>query len=477
MIPPSIVIKNGALPDNPGVYFYYDAKGELLYIGKATSLKKRVGSYFTKAHPSTSLGTGSARIGELVHRIARIDYSEVPTVIEALVLEANQIRAHQPPYNVLQRDDKSFLYLCITNEDFPKPVLLRGLDLERMDIRPFSKELSPKARQKFLAVFGPYTSGRSLRTALDLVRKTIPWSTCTPPASGRVLPLRPPRLSREAGSPLASPGVRPCFDAQIGKCPGVCTGAISKRAYRAIIRQLVMFFSGDKDKLLRQLRRDMTAAAKEKRFEDAAALRNRVFALEHIHDVSLIIKDDVPSTAYHAPSTGFIDINGRLEAYDIAHTSGTSNVASMVVFEDSKPLKSAYRKFRIKSFEGSNDVGAMEEVLRRRLQRAVTPPLARGGVTSATTWPLPELMIIDGGEVQVERVQRVLDEFGFRVPIVGIAKGFDRKQDRLVYDTTNKELQRVVTTFKEVLQHARDEAHRFAGSYHRVLRSKRSLGI
>lgn len=439
MIPPSIVIKNGALPDNPGVYFYYDVKGELLYIGKATSLKKRVGSYFTKAH--------DARIGELVHRIARIDYIEVPTVIEALVLEANQIRAHQPPYNVLQRDDKSFLYLCITNEDFPKPVLLRGLDLERMDIRPFSKELSPKARQKFLAVFGPYTSGRSLRTALDLVRKTIPWSTCTPPAS---------------------PGVKPCFDAQIGKCPGVCTGAISKRAYRAIIRQLVMFFSGDKDKLLRQLRRDMTAAAKEKRFEDAAALRNRVFALEHIHDVSLIIKDDVPSTVHHAPSTGFIDINGRLEAYDIAHTSGTSNVASMVVFEDGKPLKSAYRKFRMKSFEGSNDVGAMEEVLRRRLQRAVT---------SATTWPLPELMIIDGGEVQVERVQRVLDEFGFRVPIVGIAKGFDRKQDRLVYDTTNKELQRVVTTFKEVLQHARDEAHRFAGSYHRVLRSKRSLGI
>ena len=439
MIPAAIIIKNNALPDNPGVYFYYDAVGTLLYIGKATSLKKRVGSYFTKAH--------DARIGELVHRIARIEYIEVPTVIEALVLEANQIRTHQPPYNVLQRDDKSFLYLCITNEDFPKPVLLRGLDLERMDIRPFSKVLSPKARQKFIAVFGPYTSGRSLRTALDLIRKTIPWSTC--------------------GGVLA----RPCFDAQIGKCPGVCTGAISKRQYGAIIRQLVMFFSGDKDKLLRTLRREMSRAANAKKFEEAASLRNRVFALEHTQDVSLITKDDEVKSEKEKVKSGtrqFIDIDGRVEAYDIAHTSGTSNVASMVVFENAKPMKSAYRKFKIKSFEGSNDVGAMEEVMRRRLQRAVT---------SANTWPLPELMIIDGGELQVQRVQDVLDEFGLRVPIVGIAKGFDRKQDRLVFDESNVELTRVVTSFKEVLQYARDEAHRFAGSYHRVLRSKRSLGI
>lgn len=439
MIPAAIIIKNNALPDSPGVYFYYDAVGTLLYIGKATSLKKRVGSYFTKAH--------DARIGELVHRIARIEYIEVPTVIEALVLEANQIRTHQPPYNVLQRDDKSFLYLCITNEDFPKPVLLRGLDLERMDIKPFSKALSPKARAKFIAVFGPYTSGRSLRTALDLIRKTIPWSTC--------------------GGVLA----RPCFDAQIGKCPGVCTGAISKRAYGAIIRQLVMFFSGDKDKLLRTLRREMTRAANAKKFEEAASLRNRVFALEHIQDVSLITREDGEERGKwkeESNQKGFIDINGRLEAYDIAHTSGTSNVASMVVFENGKPMKSAYRKFKIKSFEGSNDVGAMEEVMRRRLQRAVT---------SANTWSLPELMIIDGGELQVQRVQDVLDEFGLRVPIVGIAKGFDRKQDRLVYDESNVELMRVVTSFKDMLQYARDEAHRFAGSYHRVLRSKRSLGI
>lgn len=440
MIPTVITIKNGILPDSPGVYFYYDADGKLLYIGKATSLKKRVGSYFVKAH--------DARLEELVRSIARIEYIEVPTVIEALVLEANQIKLHQPPFNIMQRDDKSFLYLCITNEDFPKPVLLRGFDLERMGIEPFSRILNAKAKQKFLAVYGPYISGRSLRTALELIRRTIPWSTCTP-----------------------NPQHRSCFDAQIGKCPGVCSGAIGKREYRKTMRQLMLFFGGKKAQLLRQLTREMNAAAKVKRFEEAARLRNRVFALEHIQDVSLITREEEEERRKWKQANAvrpFIDINGRLEAYDIAHTSGTSNVASMVVFEDGKPQKSEYRKFRIKGFEGANDVAAMEEVLRRRLARNLRTPNA---------WPLPELMIIDGGELQVSAAQRVLDEYGAKVPIVGIAKGFDRKQDRLVFDESNGELRRVVTSFKDVLAQVRDEAHRFAGVYHRVLRSRSSLGL
>ncbi|MBI1908299.1 UvrB/UvrC motif-containing protein, partial [Candidatus Uhrbacteria bacterium] len=379
--------------------------------------------------------------------IARIEYIETPTVIEALVLEANQIKKHQPPYNVMQRDDKSFLYLCITNEDFPKPVLLRGFDLERMGIKPFSRTLSLAARRKFLGVYGPYISGRSLRTALELVRKSIPWSTCAPGQN------------------------RPCFDAQIGKCPGVCVGVVSKNAYRKTMRQLMLFFSGKKDQLLRQLTREMQRAAKAGRFEEAAKLRDRVFALEHIKDISLITREEEDLRAKWRSDNAvrpFIDIDGRIEAYDIAHLSGTSNVASMVVFEGGRPSKSQYRRFRIKGFEGANDVAAMEEVIRRRVKRNVVTPNA---------WPLPELMVIDGGELQVAAAQHVLDELGVKVPVVGIAKGVDRKQDRLVYDESNAELKRVVTSFKTVLQAARDEAHRFAGAYHRVLRSKRSLGI
>jgi excinuclease ABC subunit C len=440
MIPNQVKILNNALPDAPGVYFYYNDKGKLLYVGKATSLKKRVGSYFVgkEKHPRTA---------ELVSKIVEIKYIQVPTVIEALVLEANQIRTHKPPYNILGRDDKSFIYLCITNEDFPKPVLMRGLDLERIGIQPFSKRLSLKARRKFLAVYGPYLSGRQLKMALDLVRRTIPWSTCNPPS--------------------VTGSTRPCFDAQIGKCPGVCSGAIDKKAYRRNIKKLMLFFEGKKDALLRQLKREMATAARKGQYELAAKLRDRVFALEHIQDIGLLMKEeftyDMPE-----PAPGHINALGRIEAYDIANISGTSNVASMVVFEGGKPNKNEYRKFRIKGFEGANDVGAMEEVMRRRLARLP------GADPEKDAWPLPDLLVIDGGEGQVNRVEQVLRELKLDIPVVGIAKGFDRKQDRLVFDKSNAELRRVTSAFKEVFQKARDEAHRFAGAYHRNLRGRQS---
>lgn len=446
MFPKTIKIKNNALPDNPGVYFYYDAAEKLLYIGKATSLKKRVGSYFTKAH--------DPRIAELVRRIARIDYIETPTVIEALVLEANQIKAHKPSFNILQRDDKSFLYLAISSEDFPKPVFMRGLDLERLGINPFAPNLSEKAKRKFKAIYGPYTSGRSLKLALDLIRKVIPWSTCEPPQR-QTTPN--PSLKRRGEK-------RACFYRHLNQCPGVCTGEISKRDYGKVIRQLMLFFEGKKEKIVRQMKRDMKLAAVKLDFERAAELKRQVFALTHIQDVALVTRDE--SLPYAQSTREYINILGRIEAYDISNISGTSAVGSMVVFENGQPNKAEYRKFKIKTVKGANDLAMMEEVLRRRLKRAMTQP---------KSWPLPELMVIDGGKGQVGRVQDVLDELGLKVPIVGLAKGFDRKQDVLVMDGSNKELKRVVTANKEILQRARDEAHRFAVSYHRKLRGKRSL--
>lgn len=432
MISPSVHVKNGRLPDNPGVYFYYGADGKLLYVGKATSLKRRVTTYFSDR------GDGrGARIAELVSKIARIDYVETPTVIEALVLEANQIKAHTPPYNVLGRDDKSFNYLVITNEEFPRPLLMRGLDLERLGVNPFDKTLSPATKKKFLAVFGPYTSGLALKRALALIRPSIPWSTCAPGQKRR------------------------CFDRQLGKCPGVCVGEISKVEYRKTIRNLILFFEGKKTAIVRTLKRDMAAAAATLDFERAAKLRGQMFALEHIRDVSLIMREDVDLPFAPVQDAGYLDLNGRIEAYDISNISGTSAVGSMVVFEEGKPAKSQYRKFRIKTVKGANDFAMMEEVLRRRFKR--------------TGWSLPVLMVIDGGEGQVGRARKAMEELGVSVPLVGIAKGFDRKQDRLVYDRADKELHRAVTRGKEILQRARDEAHRFAVSYHRTLRSSRFL--
>lgn len=414
---------------------YFDKYDKILYVGKATSLKKRVSSYFNKAHDN--------RIAELVSKIARIDYIQTSTVIEALVLEANKIREFRPPYNVLLKDDKSFLYLVITNEDFPKPLLMRGLELEREGIKPFQKELSAKAKKKYLAVYGPYTSGTSLKRALDLIRKAIPWSVCEPPSvTGRT---------------------RPCFDAQIKRCPGVCTGKIDKRTYRKYIRQLMLFFAGGRSTLIKQFEREMKQLAKEQHFEEAEVVRRKWFALEHIQDVALITREefDLP---YAAPKEFMIDLDGRIEAYDISNISGTSAVGSMVVFEEGRPAKNKYRKFKIKSVIGANDVAMMEEVMRRRLQRSLTQPKA---------WELPQVMIIDGGQPQVNRVKSILNEFGIDVPVIGIAKGFDRKQDELIFDRTNIELARLAVAGKERFQKARDEAHRFAVAYHRKLRSKR----
>lgn len=439
MIPDAIKIKKGELPDSPGVYFYHDNRGKLLYIGKATSLKRRVGSYFNKAHDN--------RIAEMVAQIARIDYMETPTVIEALVLEANQIKAHKPKYNILLRDDKTFLYLVITNEPYPRPLLMRGHELQKLGINPFRPKLTVSTKKRFIRVFGPYTSSRSLKSALHMMRRIIPWSDCQPPE--------------------VTARTRPCFNSQIGKCPGVCHGAISKRDYKKIIRQLILFFEGKKLQLKREMKKQMIEASKEKRYEKAAQLRNGIWALDHIRDVALISKEDFELPVDETDVDCLIHLDGRIEAYDISNISGTSAVGSMVVFERGKPAKHLYRKFKIKTVEGANDVAMLEEVMRRRLRRAQIHPKA---------WPLPEIMIIDGGKPQVNRIDRVMQEMGVIVPIIGIAKGYDRKQDRLVYDRENFELNRVALRGKELFQKARDESHRFAIQYHRKLRGKKSLG-
>ena len=433
MIPKNIKIKNQNLPDSPGVYFFFDKNQNLLYIGKATSLKKRVNSYFTKAHDS--------RIAEMVGQIARIDYFETSTVIEALVLEANQIKSQKPKYNILERDDKSFLYLVITNEDFPRPLLMRGLELERLGINPFSRQLSVKAKKEFLAVFGPYTSGAALRKALDLLRKIIPWSDC-----------RPPEITGRS---------RACFNVHLGRCPGVCVGKISKKDYRRIIKNLILFFEGKKTRLIDRLKKEMNQASKEMKFEVAAKLRNQIFALEHIQDVAIISREDsdLPLTKTKEDT---INLSGRIEAYDISNISGTSAVGSMVVFEAGKPAKNLYRKFKIKTVKGANDVAMLEEVIRRRVKHVYT-------------WPLPEIFVIDGGEGQVNRITRVFQDLGIKVLVIGIAKGFDRKQDRLVFDRNDNKTLQIAERGKNLFQQARDEAHRFAVRYHRMVRSKKSL--
>ncbi|MEY4722565.1 MAG: hypothetical protein RLZZ324_78 [Candidatus Parcubacteria bacterium] len=412
-IPDSVVIKDNELPPRPGVYFMKDAVGRLLYIGKATSLRTRVGSYFTRPH--------DARIAMMVSKIRRIDYEETPTAIEALMLEASLIKKHQPPYNVDEKDDKSFVHLAFTREPFPKPVMIRGHELAR----------APK--KQFLKTFGPFRSAYAVRAALDALRRTFPWTTCQPNRG------------------------RPCFYRHLGQCPGVCTGEITSAEYKKIIRELMRFFSGDRTGVVRALRAEMKRAAAARKYEDAAEIRDRLFALDHVHDVAVMKEEG--SAGLGAP----IDIFGRIEGYDISNTGGQDSVASMVVFHDGEPRKSEYRKFTIKTVVGADDPASIHEVLRRRFAH------------DGEGWRMPDLILVDGGATQVAAAKRAMGESGVKIPLVGMVKGPDRKGDDLVFDKDDYELQRLVNAFKPLLRQVRDEAHRFAIGFHRSRRAKRFL--
>lgn len=414
----------GGLPAAPGVYVMKDASGKILYIGKATSLKTRVASYFSRP--------ADARIAKMVGRIAGIEYLETPTAVEALILEARLIKKHQPPFNVMEKDDKSFVHLAFTRETYPRPVLIRGHELARL----------PK--RHFLRTFGPFNSTASVQAALDTLRRSFPWSRCRPPSAG------------------ARSAPRPCFYRHLGLCPGVCTGDIAPADYRRIVSQLMRFFAGGRRSVTRDLEKAMRSAAEAQRFEEAAGIRNRLRALEHIQDIAVLKRED-------AALDEFIDVFGRIEGYDISNISGRDAVGSMAVFVDGRPRRSEYRRFLIKSVTGTNDTAMLEEVLNRRFARSSGAGREKGG----RSWPLPDLVLVDGGAGQVNAARRVLKRHGLRLPVVGMAKGPDRKRDELIFDKGDYELSRLTAAFKPLLQRLRDEAHRSAVSYHRRRRALR----
>ncbi len=417
MIPSNIKIKGGELPAVPGVYIMKDAKGTVLYVGKAVSLKSRVRQHFDRPH--------GPHIPEMTRQVVEIDYVTKPTALEALILEANLIKHYWPKYNVLQKDNKSFMYLAITDEDFPRPILVRGTDLD------------DNAAKTYKVVFGPYTSSRSLKAALDLVRKAFPWSNCIPGQK------------------------RPCFYHHLKMCPGVCIGVADKKAYQKTIRDLIKFFEGKKEDILKAYQKEMKKASKDKRYEEAASLRNKIFFLEHIQDVAVLKRDDEMVDRIKPGEGMAVNLFGRIEGYDISHVSGTSQVASMVVFENGAPAKAEYRKFKIKSVVGSNDVASMKETLMRRLKHR--------------EWRKPDLILIDGGLPQVHAAEEVLHHLNVQIPIVGIAKGPERKRNDIICSRVSVELCELCNKYVDLLAQVRDEAHRFAITFHRKTRSRAFL--
>lgn len=384
------------LPDTPGVYMMKDRAGEIIYIGKAANLKRRVSSYFTRPHDS--------RIERLVGRIVSIEHQQTDTAIEALILEAELIKKHEPIFNVREKDDKSFLVVEITKEQFPRVILARN------------KDATSGKR------FGPFTSASNIREALRIIRRIFPFNTHPADKVGKFN--------------------RPCFDREIGLCPGTCVGEISKTEYAKTIRSLILFMEGKKARVIRLMKKEMTVASRKMEFEKAEDLRRRIFALQHIQDVAFINENEVADVSREKPY--------RIEGYDISNIAGTAAVGSMVVFEQGKPNKSEYRKFKIRGVEGANDVGMLTEVLERRLRN---------------DWTSPDLILVDGGIGQVNAARRVLAAAKLNVPLVGMAKGEKRKRTDVIGKVP-------AGVSLQTLIKVRDEAHRFAISYHKNLRGR-----
>jgi excinuclease ABC subunit C len=296
MVSSNLKLVAKSAPAKSGVYFWRDDTGQVLYVGRATSLKQRLSQYFQKDIDS--------RITEMVNSATDLSWMVCESLLEAIILEAKYIKEYWPKYNIKDRDDRSFIYIAISKDKYPKPIIIRGQDLKKF---PKDKNI----------IFGPYQSQTLITNALKLVRRIFPWSTCQ-------------SLSGKA-----------CFDYQIGLCPGACLGTITATEYKKNIKNLILLLSGEKTKLLKKLSKENPNQAK---------------ALKHLQDVSLLTREDDLSSKRLS----------RIEGYDISHLSGKESYGSMVVFVNGEPSKNDYRLFKIKEAPSGDDERALSEILLRR---------------------------------------------------------------------------------------------------------------
>jgi excinuclease ABC subunit C len=548
------------LPDRPGVYLMRDGRSEVVYVGKAQSLRSRVRSYWQKGQGPLE----GHRIRAVIDRITDVEYTITDSVSEALLLEANLIKRYRPRFNVRLKDDKSYPYIKITMaDDFPRV------------------ERTRKLVEDGSRYFGPYASASSVDESMNLVRRLFPFRTCTIDI-------------RDGERALA----RPCLLYHIKRCQGPCIEAVSKADYGAQIAQIELFLEGRQESVVQALTTEMRSASERTDYERAATLRDKVRAIERTMEsqkmaafkrteldlVGLARQDNQAAiqlfairggkmigrdvflldAAHEAPDEEVLSsfllqfyaratsippqvlvplalpdasdlevflaarrggrpsrlavpqrgekrelmalatrnagetlareharwladegktlaaleelaealgLPGpplRIECYDISNIQGSDTVGSMVVFEEGKPRTGEYRRFRIKTVQGPNDFASHQEVLRRRFRRARS---GEEGSEEALRWAMPDLVIIDGGKGQVSAAKEVLDEMGLHdLPLAGLAK---EREELFLPGVVAPVVLPATSSALYLVQRLRDEAHRFAITYHRDLRSKR----
>lgn len=409
------------VPKKPGVYFYKDKSGEIIYVGKAANLRNRVRQYFQKSRlrdPKTEA---------LIAEIVDLDWMEVESELEALFLEAEMVRRYMPRYNILLRDDKSMVYIRVDyDSDYPTVTTTR---------RP----LDDKARY-----FGPYLSAGSVRQALKLLRRIFPFATKRTPGQKRAT-----------------------LHYHLGLDPGLEEGKTSLEEYRANLRKLMAVIEGKRKSIERELEKEMKTYAKSAAFEKAAQARNQLFALRRLSQ-QVVFSDkeflDISKDQALGELMQLLDLQkvpSRIEGYDISHMSGTDVVASMVVFTNGVSNKSEYRKFKTTRNQ-NNDFDNMRDTIHRRFSE-----------TNCKKWGMPDVVLIDGGKGQVAAALQAMVERDVTVPTIGLAK----RLETIIIPRGDTEFEEVKLPFSshliKLLQRIRDESHRFAVSYHSTLKTKR----
>ncbi len=399
------------LPLSSGVYLMKDEQGEVIYIGKAVSLRKRVQSYFRSSQQSCP------KTEALVSHVKDIDYIITSSEAEALILEASLVKKYNPKFNIDLKDDKSYPFIEITSDEFPRVSVVR-----------------PRKRNEKSLYYGPYVNAKLVREALSIIRRIFPFRTCD-------------RLPKKE-----------CLDYHIGLCDGVCVGKISKQDYADIINNIRLILEGRKDSLYHRLRHQMEVFSQQKRFEDAARVRDQIHALSALYSGTKDI-NYYKEAEQLKRLLSLSRIPERIEAFDISNILGTYAVGGMVSFLNGKPDKKNYRRFRIKLVEGIDDFAMISEVVSRRYRRLRDEGLA-----------FPDLILIDGGKGQLAAALKALRELDIdTVSLVALAK-----KEESIFIPGKREpilLSRDSLGLK-LLQRIRDEAHRFAVIYHRRLREK-----
>jgi excinuclease ABC subunit C len=428
-LPPAEKVKT--FPTTPGVYLMKDTAGNTIYIGKAKNLRSRASHYFTKE------AAENLRTCELVQHITDIDFIPCETEVDALLSEARLVKDIQPRFNKDLKDDKSFPYLQIrTREEFPRV------------------EITRSPRRNGVRLYGPFTSVRSLRAAVQVLQRVLQFRNCT--------------LDIRSGEDRWR-WFRPCLLHSIRQCSAPCNFRVSKEDYRKQIRKLIMILEGKKAKLIREMKEQMKEASQALQFEKAARIRDEITALGQLELRGDVEKDSQAHVFPIDPKKGLVGLRKVLgltktprtiEGFDIAHLSGTDTVASLVAFVDGLPFKAGYRRFKVKSVEGVDDFASMREVITRRFKR-----LSEDGDL------FPDILLIDGGKGQLNAAMDAFEMLGIDPPtVISLAK---QEEEIFVPGVSESiKLSRHSAALR-LLQYVRDEAHRFAQHYHHTLRAKR----